>query len=170
MKLKFKKKYFLLLFLTILFSSCSAKQPSLVNNKNSEKSSWVEIGIIENGTPKIIGNKMALLKSWNFNLLKYSQINANFNDVMIVETDGNYQLVFKSTKYKSSFYVKKSGSKSLFVAANTACTTLVCLEKKGCEAQYDNGSFGFCSPCLNANDCTKTASSFAMLSFSNLED
>lgn len=163
MKNSFKNFTLIILVSPFIFNSCKPNQNTTSNI--SDGNIYLEIGIIENGIPKIIGSKEKLLKSWSSNLFEYSQIKTSFSEVTIEKSNGSFQLIFKNSKYKSSFYVKKLNSNKLFVAANAACTTSICLNDKGCEVKYEKSSPIFCSGCSDSSDCTKTSSSFAMLSF-----
>lgn len=171
----------MILVMTFGFTSCSSE--SSENSKESQveelevtsdlkkevEGNWLEVGVVRDGQPVITGDKEALLKSWNSNLLKLSGIRVNFTDVYIDGTDGDYQLIFRSTDYRSSFYVKRNGSVSLFAAGDTSCTTSDCSqETEGCIVKYElskPGAPGYCSPCANGGKCIKTTSNFSMISF-----
>ena len=163
MKNSFKNFTLLILVSPFIFNSCKPNQNTTTNI--SDGNIYLEIGIIENGIPKITVNKEKLLNSWSSNLLKYSQIKTNFSDVTIEQSNGVFQLIFKNSKYKSSFYIKKVNSNKLFVAANAACTSSKCLNDKECEVKYEKNTPIFCTDCSDSDGCAKTSSSFAMLSF-----
>ncbi|MFO7743756.1 MAG: hypothetical protein R6V36_00055 [Psychroflexus sp.] len=171
----------MLLIITFGITSCNSD-----NSKNSNESqveelevksdvkkefegNWLKVGVIRDGQPLITGDKNTLLESWNSNLFKLSGIKSNFTDVYIYGADGDYQLIFKGPEFQSSFYVKRSDSDSLFAAGDTSCTTSACLEEaEGCIVKYKLSkpeAPGYCSPCANGGKCTKTTSSFSMISF-----
>jgi hypothetical protein len=179
--MKILKNLSLILVIVIFGFSCSSDnsgndEESPINDPKLELNSikkiegnWVEIGVIRDGNPVIIGDKEALLESWNSNLLKYSGIRGNFTEVFINYSDGDYQLIFKGPDFQSSFYVKKENSNSLYAAGDTSCTTSEgSQEPEGCVVKYElskPGAPGYCSPCANGGKCTKTTSNFSMISF-----
>lgn len=170
----------ILIFLTIIIISCGSENDSAnqfeESNIESDRKEIIgkdrlKIGMIQNDEPIITGNKKALLLSWNSNLLKFSQIRGNFTEVYIQKHEKDYYLIFKGSKYRSSFYVSKESDDSLYAFAGTSCTTSdpeCSQEPLGCIVKYDiqrPGLPGYCTPCSSGGVCTKTVSDFAMISF-----
>ncbi|MFT7351008.1 MAG: hypothetical protein ACI9XR_000739 [Flavobacterium sp.] len=160
--------------LVLFFSSCKVEKTAQTQNFNNSnptaivlnRSNWIEIGNIKNGVPKIIGDKEALLKSWNYNLSKFSRIKGNFNELSIEKANDGYLLIFRGKNYQSSFYAKAIDSNKLIALGSTACTvSRNANSNSGCIVLYDQGEPGYCSPCENAEKCTKTISSNSMISF-----
>lgn len=170
----------ILAFLTIVIISCSSNNDNVdqfeeSNIKSDEKKiirkDRLKIGIIQNDEPIITGNKSDLLRSWNSSLLKFSRIRGNFTEVYIQKHEKDYYLIFKGSKFKSSFYVSKESDGALYAFAGTSCTTSdpdCSQEPLGCIVKYDiqrPGLPGYCTPCSSGGVCTKTVSDFAMISF-----
>lgn len=173
LKLKKMRDYFKLITVIIISSliiSCSNDKDESTSKKAVTDDNLIEIGVLEDGLPVIKGDKYALIKSWERNLLRLSRINAKFTDIYITEIGNEeYQLVFIGNEFKSSFFVQKSENDKLFVSGDTSCTTSDCSqEPRGCVVTYKlskPGAPGSCTPCSNGGKCTKTTSNFSMISF-----
>lgn len=171
---KIKLSFVAVLIFMVTLISCTGNENTdspngETNNTMVTKSTgnWIEVGAIINGVATVTGDKASLIRNWNNTLLQKSGINGNFTDVSIIEDNGNYQLVFEGSTYKSSFYVKVLSSTTLMAAGDTSCTTSECSEENlGCVVKYDQGPPGYCSPCGNGGSCTKTTSNVTMLSYS----
>lgn len=127
-----------------------------------------EVGILENGRAILTVDKENLLRVYNANLLKFSQIDAKLTDVNLVPTDrGNYLLVFTSDRYKSSVFVKNENGR-MMAENSTSCTT----SDPGCKRQSDGcipeyaeptDVYAYCTDCANNGTCTKTITSGSLL-------
>lgn len=167
------RNYFKLITVAIIslfIVSCSNDKGESSSKKVVNNDNLIEIGVLEDGLPVIKGDKDALIKSWERNLLRLSKINAKFTDIYITEIGKEeYQLVFKGNEFKSSFFVQKSENNKLFASGDTSCTTSDCSqEPEGCFVTYKlskPGAPGSCTPCGNGGTCTKTTSNFTMISF-----
>jgi hypothetical protein len=173
--MKNKNKIFSVLFLLVFCLFSCQNNESSDNPKESGKQNkalkvspnWLNVGEVVDDKPILIGDKTALLASWNESLFNLSQIKGNFTDVYIDGVEGDYQLIFKGAKYQSSFYVVQlEGNRVLAAIGDTSCTTTECSsENRGCVVKYDQGEPGYCSPCANGGACTKTTSNKSMISF-----
>jgi len=130
--------------------------------------SKTQVGVFENGRALLTIDKSNVLKVYNENLLKYSQIDAKFNDVSLLAIEGgNYALVFTSENCKSSFFVSNENGR-LMAGNTTSCTTTdrACSkESLGCVPMYANPTdlYGYCSDCASGGTCTKTTSSSSLI-------
>lgn len=128
---------------------------------NSQEKNKTLIGLLEGGQPRFTVDQSDLISVYKANLLKFSNIDADFTDVdIVIAPDKQYLLVFRSALYKSSFAVTSADSK-LYAINNVSCTTSECSsEKMACSPKTGEP---VCSPCSNNGKCTKTVSSVSLI-------
>ena len=119
------------------------------------------VGTYENGKLTLTADKHKMLAAYNANLLKLSDIDAKFTEIIIQSTsDNQYYLVFKGDTYHSSFIITAVDSK-LYALNTISCTTSDCAsESFGCTPKSNGVA---CFPCSNNGKCTKTVSSGSLI-------
>lgn len=145
-----------LLFL-VLFATASCIQA---------QDGWLAIGEFRDGKAVLTADKSELLQVYNQNLQQVSGINGDFKDVKIeAGAQEAYTLVFTGEAYKSTFRVEKADDGiALRVNGTISCSTTDCSqETSGCEPRFDGGDRGYCSPCSNGGECTKTVTNGSLL-------
>lgn len=125
-----------------------------------------EIGKLIDDKPVLTIDKDRIIKNFSANLFKLSNINAQFNDVVLSKvSDNDYALVFRGNSHKSSLAVFVENGK-MSAVVTTSCTTTDCSQERlGCIVKYEfpGDEIGACSPCGNGGNCTKTNSSKSLL-------
>lgn len=119
------------------------------------------VGKLEGGEAILTIDKSKTIEIFTKNLLKLSDIDGKFTDMVIkVTTDKQYFLVFKGETYASSFIINAVNS-DLFAVNTIACSTSACAEEAfGCTPRSNKVA---CWPCSNKGKCTKTVSSFSLI-------
>jgi hypothetical protein len=141
---------------------------SVITLSSFSQKRTTEVGKLENGQPVLTIDKATVLRVYNANLLKFSKIDAKFNDVNLKPIDGgNYVLVFTSSTYKSSLFVRNESGR-MMAENSTSCTTSdnACKrEPNGCIPKFANPGdlYAYCTDCASGGTCTKTTSSSSLL-------
>ncbi|MGM0636171.1 MAG: hypothetical protein ACQESK_08905 [Bacteroidota bacterium] len=160
-KKTFKITFTLILSLGLLLSF--SPKENFLNETNPVKDKWKKIGEVKGGNALIRVNETEILKKYSKKLSQLSKIDADFSEVnLIVIDEDNYLLEFVGEDFRSTFFVRNNSS-NLEVLANTSCTTTESTNQtEGCEVLYEKDNFGYCSPCENEKECTKTTSTAAL--------
>ena len=162
-----------LFFITILIAcnKDSAKKSTERNRiQNTETQSLQSgsidiVGFLNNGEPEFSISKAELISNFLCNLSTYSQIEADFTEVNIVNDGEGYLLHFFGESY-SSFIRLNIIDDIKLAASKTACTTSDCSsELFGCSVDV----YGACRPCSNEKSkCTKTVTNFSLVGLCEL--
>ena len=157
--------------LGVFYWSCSTEdKPKIPTNNEVVSPSlntqglWKVVGEVVNGNPELTLDKSETIETLRANLLLFSGIDAEFNDIIIRDmSDGIYSLMFVGDEYVTSFHARNTNSViGIEAMTGTSCTTTECSsELLGCVVKYE-GDLAYCSPCSNGGVCTKTSTSSAM--------
>jgi hypothetical protein len=122
------------------------------------------IGKIVNGKPTLTANADLLCKALSKNLATASNIKEDFKTVELLKSDTSYILVFRGSKYKTTFRAS-SYNNILKVSPKTSCTTSDATCSKDPDACVPSGGVGqcACSGCPGNATCTKTCSDTSLL-------
>ena len=121
------------------------------------------IGKIENNIPKLTANTDLLCKALSKNLALASNIKEDFTSAELLKYNTYYLLVFRGSKYKTTFRAKAENL-ILMVDPKTSCTTTDtnCSNSPGCAPSSNVGEC-LCTKCPGTATCTKTCSSESLL-------
>lgn len=155
-----KSKLFLFLLSAIVgLTIYSCSNGSKENNESVPKAAMNNsdyenpiIGYVsKNDEPVLTKDKDLLLQHWNENLLRLSNIDAELDEVTILELDGEYVLQAISSVTGTYSTIGAFVHNNNLYSTTTTCTTTSCTSNNGCTPKGT-----VCSTCIG--NCSKSVS------------
>lgn len=135
---------------------------SLIFNFSYSQSKLIAIGKLDNNRIILTANAENMCKSLSKNLAKVSEVVENFTKVEIIKKESAYFLVFKGTKYTTTFLVVEDAGK-LMGQMNVSCSSNGdCANTTGCTVSQNVGEC-LCTSCPGDGNCVKTCSTSTLV-------